>query len=314
MRVGIVTETWHPHMDGVITRLSETVRVLRREGHEVLVIAPAGGEPSFEGAESGAFPASVCGSSTAAGTGGVRYRAWGATSTSSARTWSTSSTRSCSVSRGVLAARRRRLPLVCSYHTDVVGYAGYYHLGWLAGVIRRLTRTLHNAAAVNLATSSAACHRLRSLGVRNVHLWQRGVDLELFRPRRHETTSRAAPGADQNQVLVLNVGRISEEKELRRLRPLARHPDSMLALVGEGPARDHLRRQFAGMQASFPGRLGRADLANTPRARAGSTRAGPASFGGNRRPGESHPFAVRLPGVGHRKARSSGRVSVPGRW
>lgn len=263
MRIAIVTETWYPHVDGVITRLSATIRTLNREGHAILVVAPEGGQSSFEGAQ-------------------VRgLRTFRVPFVYGGQPWGYPLLRQ--VGRyldefdpdvvhvvnpimlgiaGVVAARKRGLPLVCSYHTDVSGYAGHYHLGWLGGVIRRMTRALHSAADINLATSSAACHRLRSLGVSNVHLWRRGVDTELFRPQRYSEDPPRWRRGERDQVVALNVGRISKEKGLGLLEPLARDPEVMLVFVGDGPAREQLQHRFSGMNVCFTGTLHGTDLAD----------------------------------------------------
>lgn len=261
MRIAIVTETWRPHVDGVVTRLSETIRCLRQRGHEVLVIAPEGGDSSFQGAQ-------VRGVATFRISFVHGGQPWGfplprvGTYLDRFRPDVVHAVNPIMLGiAGVLAARRRGLPLVCSYHTDLTGYATYYRLGWLTGAIRGLTRGLHSAAGVNLATSSAACHRLRSLGASNVHLWRRGVDLDLFRPERRQEAARERLGAAEGEPLAVCVGRISPEKKLHDLEPLARDDRIRLALVGDGPARDELRRRFRGMRVSFPGMLHGADLA-----------------------------------------------------
>src|SRR3977135_2617699 len=50
LAAAIVTETWHPYVDGIVTRLSHTVHELRSMGHKVMVVAPTG-DPDFDGAE-----------------------------------------------------------------------------------------------------------------------------------------------------------------------------------------------------------------------------------------------------------------------
>ncbi len=263
MRIAFVTETWHPHIDGVITRLSATIRMLRREGHDILVVAPDCGDASFEdvqvrtvstfrvpfvyGGQPWGYPLSRVGNYLDEFQPDVVHAV---------------NPIMLGIA-GVLAARRRRLPLVASYHTDVARYAAHYHLGWLSGVVRGLTRSLHNAASVNLATSSTGCHQLRALGVRNVHLWRRGVDLDLFRPDRPGAeAARQRLGAGPGQAVALYVGRISSEKSVFHLDSLARDPRTMLVLVGDGPARERLRRRWARMDVRFPGTLRGDDLAD----------------------------------------------------
>ena len=48
MRIAILTETFLPKIDGIVTRLCHTIRHLREFGHEVMIIAPKG-ITDFEG-------------------------------------------------------------------------------------------------------------------------------------------------------------------------------------------------------------------------------------------------------------------------
>src|SRR5258708_8202863 len=41
LRIALVTETWYPSVDGIVTRLTCTVRELHRRGHAVMVVAPS---------------------------------------------------------------------------------------------------------------------------------------------------------------------------------------------------------------------------------------------------------------------------------
>ncbi|HEV8192675.1 MAG TPA: hypothetical protein VGP82_14510, partial [Ktedonobacterales bacterium] len=53
MRIAYFTETFLPHTDGVVTRLTHTLAELRAAGHETLVVAPRAPKmPStYEGAQ-----------------------------------------------------------------------------------------------------------------------------------------------------------------------------------------------------------------------------------------------------------------------
>src|SRR5690606_24740071 len=50
LRVALITETFLPKVDGVVTRLVATLHALERLGHEVLVLAPPGAPGSSAGA------------------------------------------------------------------------------------------------------------------------------------------------------------------------------------------------------------------------------------------------------------------------
>jgi glycosyltransferase involved in cell wall biosynthesis len=97
---------------------------------------------------------------------------------------------------------------------------------------------------------------LRAQRVRNVELWRRGVDTDTFRPELRSEAVRAelAGGDPGGGPLLLYVGRLAAEKEIERIRPvLGAIPGARLALVGDGPSRAKLEREFAGLPARFVG-------------------------------------------------------------
>jgi hypothetical protein len=51
LRIALFTETFLPRIDGTVTRICHTIRQLRRQGHEVLVIAPKSDLVEYEGAQ-----------------------------------------------------------------------------------------------------------------------------------------------------------------------------------------------------------------------------------------------------------------------
>lgn len=262
MRIAFVTEVWRPSINGVVTRLAATVIELRKGGHEVMIIAPSGGETDFHGAVVRGMPTISVGFIYAG-------QPWG---------WPLMPR----VSRylrdfapdvvhvvnpvflgiaGVVVATRAKLPLVASYHTDVPRYAGFYHLGWASGPIWRVVKALHNRAQVNLATSDTALEELRSHGVRSPELWVRGVDADLFNPSRRPG-SRAKLTDDPTVAVALYVGRLGPEKGLERLAALANAPGIHLVVVGKGPEEERLRDMMRGPSVTFAGPLLGEELAD----------------------------------------------------
>lgn len=256
LRIAIVTETWHPYVDGIVTRLSHTVHELREMGAEVMVIAPTG-EPAYEGAEVVTVPSF----NIPFIYGGKR---WGLP------------TRRVDAALGgfnpdvvhavapfmlcqaaVRWARRNRRPLVCSYHTRIARYARHYHVGFAEELAWWQMRRLHLAADINLAASDWAALELGFHGVRGARVWRGGVDFDLFHPMRGSLAmrERITRGHPERQVL-LYVGRLAREKGLDRLLQLVRDRDDRhLVLVGDGPYRAHLEVAFAGTNTTFMGML-----------------------------------------------------------
>ncbi len=104
-------------------------------------------------------------------------------------------------------------------------------------------RWFHNAGAGVMAASGSLRHDLSEQGIRNVHLWSRGVDLERFRPRAVDRFGLPRP-------LFLYAGRVSVEKNLDAFLSLDL-PGSK-AVVGGGPQLEDLKRRFPNVTFTGP--------------------------------------------------------------
>lgn len=261
MRIAIFTETFLPKVDGVVTRLVHTLASLETLGHEVVVLAPPGaparyGRAAVVSAPGLPFPwypelnvalPSVRVAQAAAAfrpdvvhvVNPVLFGAWAA-----------------------LWARRQRLPLVASFHTDpkVVGRLG---LGWLRRPLEIVDREVHNLADVNLCTSPQMVGLARELGIRRVRLWPKAVDSQSFHPSKASPAMRARlTGGAPERPLVVYAGRVSFEKRVDVLaETVKRMPEVRFAVVGEGPALGWLRRELAGTPTVFTGFLAGDELA-----------------------------------------------------
>ena len=158
---------------------------------------------------------------------------------------------------GVYLARRRRLPLVVSYHTNVATYASFYSLDFLIGFTKVATRFVHNQAHITLCTSEATMAYLEKEGIKRVRLWPQGVDSERFHPDLYSKRWRRKLTDDHpRQHVLLYVGRVAPEKGIDRLKEVVEViPDTRLAIVGDGPARRDLEKVFAGTPTVFTGTL-----------------------------------------------------------
>lgn len=263
MRIAFTTETWWPSTDGVVTRLTATVRELRRMGHDLLIIAPEGGEPTFEGIPVIGVP-----------TVSVRFiydgKPWGLPLPRVLKFLDDFHPDLVHVVNpfvlgvaGVWGAVKRRYPLVASYHTNIARYAEFYHLGASKPLIWAILRSLHNRAQINLATSMAVQQELSDHGILRVDLWRRGVDLDQFDPQRRSARMRQRmTDGHPDRLIAVYVGRLALEKGLNRLNGIfAGHPDLHLCLVGDGPARAQLAEGFRGQPVTFMGTMHGSDLA-----------------------------------------------------
>jgi glycosyltransferase involved in cell wall biosynthesis len=93
---------------------------------------------------------------------------------------------------GKAAAQRAGLPVVSSYHTDFARYTEAYGARWLKGVVSRYIARFHQTSRRVYTPSTVARQDLLRLGLTDVEVWGRGVDIELFHPGRRGEALRAA--------------------------------------------------------------------------------------------------------------------------
>ncbi|MRG61365.1 glycosyltransferase [Agromyces sp. CFH 90414] len=268
MKVALLAESFLPHMNGVTNSLLRVIEHLDSRGDEALVIAPRAGRlaeaseavdhPALRGAT-----ARYLRSVPLPGYADVRL-AFASTHrlTVLLREFDADVVHLASPFvlgwQGVQAARAAGVPSVAVYQTDVPAYAQRYGVPIAAPALERHLVRLHNRATLTLAPSAAARRRLDELGVERVRPWARGVDTDLFHPRRRDAAwrRRIAPAGE---VVVGYVGRLAPEKQVGDLAALAGLPGVRLVIVGDGPERATLERRLPG--AVFTGFLSGTALA-----------------------------------------------------
>lgn len=262
MKIAIITETFLPSTDGVVTRLTATIRWLQDQGHQITVIAPDLGVHEYHGAQVEGMPARPFflypGMKLAMPT-----RKVGALLRRLQPDVVHVVNPAVLGVAGIYYGRKLGLPMIASYHTQVPKYADYYRVPFLKPILWRWIRLLHNQADLNLCTSRSVQDELTAQKIRNVHLWKRGVDTNQFGPQhRDEAMRRQLSGGRPDKTILLYVGRLAAEKGIERIREaLDMSPDLCLALVGDGPHRAHLESWFQGTNTVFTGFLHGEELA-----------------------------------------------------
>ena len=256
MRIAFFTETFLPATDGVVTRLRHTIEELQRAGDEMLIIAPKYGEGpgSYLGVPIHRVPSvpfphyPQIKLALANRAVGRALRDFGPDLIHAVNPFILGP-------GGLFYAKRLKIPIVASYHTNIATYADYYGLGFGRKGTEWYTRTLHNRADLNLCTSQATFNYLASEGVERLRLWPQGVDADRFHPDKFSKHWRVRlTGGHPEDHLLLYVGRLAREKGIERLKDVLREmPGVRLALVGDGPGRRDLEKVFAGTPTVFTG-------------------------------------------------------------
>ena len=167
---------------------------------------------------------------------------------------------------GVYIAKRRKIPLAISWHTNLHEFGALRlarMLDWIGDSARRDIATFSEAAILSAtiafyrlgdvlyAPNDELVEMLRERTQKPVFLMKRGIDTELFSPARRTVS---------DGVLRLGyVGRVTPEKNVRFLRELeiglraAGAPPFRFLIVGDGSDREWLRQNLAA--ADLPGIL-----------------------------------------------------------
>jgi phosphatidylinositol alpha 1,6-mannosyltransferase len=169
---------------------------------------------------------------------------------------------------GACVARRLRLPLAASWHTNLHEYAAARSRWFLGGLpasqaadgarcieelALRVTTRFYRRAQVLFAPNPELCAMLERRAGRKCHLMQRGIDAELFSPER-----RSRDAGDAERILGF-VGRLSPEKNVRLLAQVQREletagvRDFRFRIVGQGSEEAWLRQHLP--RAEFTGVL-----------------------------------------------------------
>lgn len=223
MRIIIVTDAWHPQINGVVRTLTTLKQHLAAAGHEAISITPDQFRtipcPTYPEIRLALFP-------------GRRMARM------------IESFRPCVVHIATegpigLAARnycvKRDVPFTTAFHTKFPEYVNArsgFPVSWLYALVRWFHAPSHG---VMVATDTVEAELTR-WGFKNIRRWSRGVDTEMFRPRDKSLF------ADLPKPVSLYVGRVAVEKNIESF--LALDIPGTKVVVGDGPQLNVLTRRY----------------------------------------------------------------------
>lgn len=261
MRVAIVTESFFPQVNGVTNTVRHTVDRLLETGHQPLVIAPGPGLSDYRGVRVVRVRSMLL----------PGYRSFALGLPDPAVEQALIDFRPDVIhlaspillgAVGLRTARKLGIPAIAVYQTDISGFALQYGIRAEA-VVSRWVRRIHSRATRTLVPSQSSYAQLDAIGVENLHIWRRGVSLDLFGPQHRNEELHAKWGRRKKKggemVVVGYVGRLAAEKQVRRLAEVARVPGIRLVIIGDGPERAWLEKHVP--DARFTGLLRGEDLA-----------------------------------------------------
>lgn len=258
MKIALVTETFLPSTDGVVTRLTNAVDYMVGNGHEIIIICPdiEGIEEEYNGAKIYPMPAFTFFFYT--------QRAWSLPSLKIKDIFEefqpdiVHSVNPISLAAsGVHYAKKLNIPLICSFHTNTPKYLDHYNFSFLKPHIWSFLRDLHNSAKINLVTSEAMYNLLEENGIEGLRVLPIGVDTINRNERFYSEKMRIKlTDGEVDKILLIFVGRLAPEKEIESLKELMESRDDIrLAIIGDGPSRTDLEELFKDTNTVFTGFL-----------------------------------------------------------
>ncbi|HSS27180.1 MAG TPA: glycosyltransferase family 1 protein [Usitatibacter sp.] len=233
-----MTDAWAPQVNGVVVTLENTVRCLRRWGHEVEVISPEGFRtvpmPTYPEIPLAVLPGAQVARRIREIEPDAIHIATEGPIGAAARSYCV----------------KHRIGFTTAYHTCFPEYVKP-RFGVPLGITYAWLRHFHAPSSAVLVATPAIRSLLESRGFRHIVPWSRGVDGELFTPGEERFTELPRP-------VFLFVGRVAVEKNLPAF--LALDLPGTKLVVGDGPQRKALEARFPG--AVFAGVKRGAELAS----------------------------------------------------
>lgn len=260
MRIALFSEAYAPQVNGVVRTQLELVRYLRSRGHQVLLGVPhhKANPPQEDVVAFKAVPFPLYPEMP------IILPHWRFHRQEFARVEAFKPDLVHLMSPGVLAyfgqlwARRHGCTVVASYETDIIRYLHYYGFGLFEPQLWHYLRWLYNNCQQTYVPSRVTKEQLVKGGIRDVRVFERGVDCENFHPRKRSEAVRESWGVEPGGALVLYAGRLSKEKSLEVLlkaftRLAGEYPKARLVIAGDGPYRKALVRSFKSPSIKFTG-------------------------------------------------------------
>jgi glycosyltransferase involved in cell wall biosynthesis len=222
-RVLLVTDAWHPQVNGVVRTLEMLARDLEAMGHRVAYATPEGRftlpMPTYPEIRLTLFPRKSLERMIDAFDPNAVHIATEGPLGMSARA----------------ICIKRKIPFTTSFHTRFPEYVKarfpFVPIDWTYAFLR----WFHGPAATMMVATQSLKDEMEAHGFTNVSLWSRGVDVDAFHPMAGATLPFPKP-------IWLYVGRVAVEKNLDAF--LSLDLPGTKVIVGDGPARAQLEHKY----------------------------------------------------------------------
>lgn len=242
MKICLITDAWHPQINGVVTTIENLIKQLETE-HEIILIEPS----QFR-----TFPFPLYPEIRLALNPRKAIQTIKDTKPDTIHIF-TEGTLGIAVRNYCV---KNNIPFTTSAHTKFPEYLCKRFPFLPIGLPRAVMRWFHSGAAGTLVNTKSHREELSSQGFKNLTLWTRGIDRSMFNRSTEHPINRLT---DKKHLLY--VGRVAKAKNINAFCELSKNPDYQCWVVGNGPKRKKLERKW-GKQINFVGYQTGENLAN----------------------------------------------------
>ena len=155
-------------------------------------------------------------------------------------------------------AKKNKIPMVISHHTDFPSYLKSYKVGFLKKSVWNFFKWLYNQAGVVFVPTEEVQKDLAEKRITHTRIWSRGIHTDVFNPSFRSSTLRGEWSTGEKKVILYS-GRFVWYKDLQTFIDVYRlfkergPEDIVFVLLGRGPIEEELRTSMP--DAIFPGYL-----------------------------------------------------------
>ena len=222
MKLTIFTDAWEPQINGVVSTLKNTIRVMEESGWEVNVVHPGlfkltvPLQPST-GIYMPLLPMGVV-DEEVQNAEKIHIATEGAIGLAARH-----------------ACKKYKKKYITSFHTQYPEYL-YEHAYIPPRITARYFRWFHRNSSSVLVPTPAMVDYCKEYGIRNLKVWSRGVDTNLFKPDPHFVKYG-------NIIRAVYVGRVSVEKNIEAFLKVD-NKNIVKYVIGDGPQLEEYKAKY----------------------------------------------------------------------